>query len=121
MFAGFRTVFVLVVPSKLSWGSTLEVFLPKNGLIVLNPSPKQLCLLHFSSILNLHFTTPSLCCTVLQYWIYTLLHCTFHSCTTDHRNTLNFTIQNYTELYFPVLSYIKDCIKTGAHGHLSTA
>ena len=32
LYAGFRTVFVLVVPSKLSWGCTLEVFVPQNGL-----------------------------------------------------------------------------------------
>ena len=25
-YAGFRTIFVSVVPSKLSWGHTLEVF-----------------------------------------------------------------------------------------------
>ena len=34
-FAGFRTVFVLVEPSKLSWGRTSEVFVPQNGLNVL--------------------------------------------------------------------------------------
>ena len=42
-YAGFRTVFVLVVPSKLSWVCTLEIFVPQNGLIVLNPGSKQLC------------------------------------------------------------------------------
>ena len=41
-YAGFRTVFVLVVPSKLSWGCTLEIFVPQNSLNVLNPGTKQL-------------------------------------------------------------------------------
>ena len=34
-FVGFRTVLVLVKPSKLSWGRTSEVFVPQNGLNVL--------------------------------------------------------------------------------------
>ena len=41
-YAGFRMVFDLVVPSKLSWDRTLEVFVPQNGLNILNPGPKQL-------------------------------------------------------------------------------
>ena len=41
-YAGFRTVFVLVVSSKLSWVRTFEVFVPQNGLNVLYPGPKQL-------------------------------------------------------------------------------
>ena len=41
---GFRTVFVLVVPQKLSWGCTFEVFATQNGLNWLNLEPKQLCL-----------------------------------------------------------------------------
>ena len=35
--------FVLVVPPKLSSGYTLEVFVPQNGNIVVNPFPKPLC------------------------------------------------------------------------------
>ena len=38
-----NSFFGLVVPSKLSWGHTLKVFVPRNGLIVLNAGPKQLC------------------------------------------------------------------------------
>ena len=42
-YAGFRTVFfVLVVPSKLSWGSTSEVFVSQNGLNILHPGSEQL-------------------------------------------------------------------------------
>ena len=33
---------LLVVPSKLSWGRTSRVFVPRKGLIMGNPGPKQL-------------------------------------------------------------------------------
>ena len=34
--------FVLVVPQKLSWGRTFEVFGPQNGINWVNRGPKQL-------------------------------------------------------------------------------
>ena len=41
MVCWFQNSFCLVVPSKLSWVCTLEVFVHQNGLTVLNPGPKQ--------------------------------------------------------------------------------
>ena len=39
----FQNIFFLAGPSKLSWGRTFEFCVPWNGLIMVNPGPKQLC------------------------------------------------------------------------------
>ena len=52
-YAGFRTVFVLVVPQQLSWGCTFEVFAPQNVLNWVNLDPKQLCRRESMFVINI--------------------------------------------------------------------
>ena len=62
MVCWFQNRFVLVVPSKLSWGRTLKVFVPQNGLNVLNPGPKQLWNCTELYCTKLHHTAPHKYC-----------------------------------------------------------
>ena len=68
-----NSFFGLVVPSKLSWGHTLKVFVPQNGLIFLNAGPKQLCSFTHS-LTNSRFTiyfrkiSPSVSKFAMDFW-----------------------------------------------------